>query len=73
MHEPLKDFDNLPDSAHVRLPTVTALFACSPATIWRGVRAGRIPKPIKHFERASAWKVGELRAALQGERKRGAA
>lgn len=73
MHEPLKDFDTLPDSAHVRLPTVVALFACSPATIWRGVRDGRIPKPIKHFERTSAWNVGALRAALQGQGKRGAA
>lgn len=73
MHEPLKNFDALPDSAHVRIPTVAALFACSPATIRRGVRDGRIPKPVKHFERASAWNVGELRAALQGQGKRGAA
>lgn len=73
MHNPLKDFDILPDSAHVRLPTVAALFACSPATIRRGVRDGRIPKPIKHFERASSWNVGTLRAVLQGQRERGAA
>jgi predicted DNA-binding transcriptional regulator AlpA len=73
MHEPLKNFDSLPGSAHVRLPIVAALFACSPATIWRGVRDGRIPKPVKHFERASAWNVAELRAALQGQGRRGAA
>lgn len=73
MHKSLQDFDTLPDSAHVRIPTVAALFACSPATIWRGVRDGRIPKPVKHFERASSWNVAELRAALQGQGKRGAA
>jgi predicted DNA-binding transcriptional regulator AlpA len=73
MHEPLKNFDSLPGSAFVRIPTVAALFACSPATIWRGVRDGRIPKPVKHFERASAWNVGALRDALKGQRKRGAA
>lgn len=73
MHEPLKNFDVLPDSAYVRIPTVAALFACSPATIWRGVRDGRIPKPVKHFERASAWNVGALRTALQRQGKRGAA
>ena len=73
MQEPLKNFDSLPDSAYVRIPTVAALFACSPATIWRAVRDGRIPKPIKHFERATAWNVGALRAALQGQGKRGAA
>ena len=65
MDDSLKNFDALPDSAHVRMPTVTGLFACSPATIWRWVRTGRIPKPVKLFERASAWNVGELRAALQ--------
>jgi predicted DNA-binding transcriptional regulator AlpA len=71
--ESLYNFDCLPDAAHVRLPVVIALFACSPATVWRGVRTGRIPKPIKHFQRASAWNVGELRATLQGQGKRGAA
>jgi predicted DNA-binding transcriptional regulator AlpA len=71
--ESLYTFDRLPDAAHVRLPVVIALFACSPATVWRGVRTGRIPKPIKHFHRAAAWNVGELRAALQGQGKRGAA
>lgn len=66
LFEPLKNFDALPNSAYVRIPTVAALFACSPATIWRGVRNGRIPKPIKHFGHMSSWNVGELRAALQG-------
>ncbi len=64
MQEPLRNFDSLPDSAHVRLPVVAALFACSEATVWRGVKSGRIPKPRKHFNRACAWQVGELRKAL---------
>lgn len=56
--------DNLPDSAHVRLPVVQSIFACSPATVWRAVKVGRIPAP-KHFgPRLCAWNVGELRAAL---------
>lgn len=64
MKHPLTEFDTLPDAAHVRLPVVAALYACSEATVWRGVRSGRIPKPRKHFDRASAWNVGELRRAL---------
>ncbi|MGA7178749.1 MAG: AlpA family phage regulatory protein [Thiobacillaceae bacterium] len=52
-------------SAHVRLPIVQALFACSPASVWRGVRAGRIPKPRKLSPRTTCWLVGELRAALR--------
>lgn len=60
----LRDFDQLPDSAHVRLPTVKAVFACSAATIWRAVRDQRIPKPRKLTPRTTAWNVGELREAL---------
>ena len=60
----LQNFDLLPDSASVRLPTVQALYACSPATIWRGVKAGRIPAPHKLSPRCSCWNVSELRQAL---------
>lgn len=64
VHEALKNFDYLPDSASVRQPVVQALYACSPASIWRGVKAGRIPKPRKLSPRTTCWNVGELKAAL---------
>ena len=67
MHEPLKDFDFLPDAAFVRIPTVAALFACYPATIRRGVQTGKLPRPAKHFLRTASWNVGTLRAVLQGK------
>ena len=60
----LEMFDRLPASAHVRLPVVSGLRACSDATVWRDVKAGRLPKPKKLSLRISAWNVGELRAAL---------
>lgn len=60
----LKSFDQLPDLAQVRLPVVQALYACSPASVWRGVKDGRIPKPRKLSPRTTCWNVGELRAAL---------
>lgn len=63
----LQSFDSLPDSAHVRLPTVTSLFACSPATAWRWVKGGRIPKPRKLSQRVTAWNVGDLRRVLNGQ------
>ena len=62
--ETLKNFDQLPDSAFVRQPTVQALYACSAASIWRAVNAGRIPKPYKISLRTTGWNVGELRTAL---------
>lgn len=62
----LKHFDSLPDSANVRQPVVEALFACSPATVWRMVKRGTL-KPRKLSERVTAFNVGDLRRALAGE------
>ncbi len=60
----LRNFDDLPDSANVRLPVVQALYACSRVTVWRGVKAGRIPSPRRLGTRLVAWNVGDLRRAL---------
>jgi predicted DNA-binding transcriptional regulator AlpA len=60
----LAAFDSLPDSAFVRLPTVAALFATSTATVWRRVKSGQLPAPVKLGPQISAWRVGELRAVL---------
>ena len=56
----LAQFDSLPDSAHVRLPTVAAWRGISPATVWRWVQTGRLPAPTK-LGNVTAWKVGDLR------------
>ena len=65
----LRCFDNLPNSANVRQPVIQALFACSSASVWRGVKAGRIPQPRKLSPRVTAWNVGEIRAALAAARR----
>ena len=61
---PLAQFDTLPESAHVRLPVVAALHGIGPATVWRWVRAGRLPTPVKLGPNTTAWRVGELRRAM---------
>ena len=43
----LANFDQLPDSAYIRLPVMIGLFGVSAASIWRGVKNQSIPKPIK--------------------------
>lgn len=60
----LRNFDSLPDSAHVRLPTVCQLFGISPATAWRRVKTGELPTPRKLGPRITAFQVGALRAKL---------
>ena len=63
----LRNFDALPDSANVRLPVVAALFACSTVTVWRRVKKGTLPAGRKLSEGVTAWNVGQLRKALNGE------
>ncbi len=61
----LSRFNTLPDEAHVRLPVVMALFACSAATVWRYVQKKHLPAPLHLGTRVTAWNVGQLRAILK--------
>lgn len=62
--EALANFDQLPDSAYIRLPVMKGLYGVSAASIWRGVKKLTIPSPVKLTERTTAWNVGLVRAAL---------
>lgn len=62
----LRTFDKLPDSANVRLPVVAALFAVSPATVWRWTKSGHLPQP-QHIGGVTFWSVRELRQVLRRE------
>ena len=64
-------FDALPDSAFIResqlvqspkRPDHPAPLPFSAPTLWRKVKAGTFPKPIKLSERVTCWKVSEVRA-----------
>lgn len=62
----LANFKDLPDEAFVRAPVVCALFGgISRVTLWRAVKASRIPAPKRLSSRMAAWNVGELRTALR--------
>lgn len=62
----VRNFDDLPDSAQVDSRTVKALYCVSDTTLWRRVRDGSIPKPLKCGP-SNRWRVGDLRAAMLGE------
>lgn len=64
VQEALAQFNQLPDSAFVRLPVVISLFSCSRATLWRWVKCAQVPAPKKLGVRITAWNVGELRQKL---------
>ncbi len=66
-------FDALPNSGYVRAaqlvqspkrPDSTAPLPFSEPTLWREVKAGSFPKPIKLSARITAWNVGAVRAWL---------
>ena len=69
-------FDALPDSAFIReaqlvqspkRPDTPAPLPFSAPTLWRKVKAGTFPRPIKLSERVTAFKVGEVRAWMTAQ------
>ena len=67
----IPSFDTLPDSAFIResqlvqspkRPDSPAPLPFSAPTLWRKVKAGTFPAPVKLSERVTAWNVGAVRA-----------
>lgn len=72
----MSKFDQLSDAAYVRKSQLVAnrcgsgatgspLLPFSSATLWRKVKAGTFPSPIKLGERVTAWRVGDVREWLR--------
>ncbi len=57
----VQEYDRLPRSAYVRIGAVAALYSVSTATVWRWVKSGRLPEPVKLSPGVTAWNVGALR------------
>jgi predicted DNA-binding transcriptional regulator AlpA len=49
-------------------PKKSGLLPVSPATIWRWVRDGKFPKPIKLGASVTGWAVDEIDAFLAARR-----
>lgn len=68
-----KDFDELPDSAYVRLTQLVGnprtgglgLLQISRTTLWRMVRDERFPSPIHLSIGVTAWRVADVRKWLE--------
>jgi hypothetical protein len=67
----VSNFDALADSAYIRESQLvqSPKRTCTPAplpfsapTLWRKVKAGTFPQPVKLSERVTAWRVGAVRA-----------
>jgi prophage regulatory protein len=58
----------LDDDACVRLPTVLRVYPVGRTSWWRGVAAGRYPRPVKLSPRVDAWRAGDIRQLLARRR-----
>ncbi len=67
------NFDALADSALIRLsglvpspkrPSATPVLPFSASTLWRKVRDGEFPAPLKLSGSMTAWRVSDVRAWL---------
>ena len=73
-------FDQLADSAYVRAgqlvqssanPASTAPLPFSEPTLWRKVKAGTFPAPIKLSARVTGWQVADIRQWMQAQAAQG--
>ena len=57
------NFDDLPDSAFIRLNHLISnrIIPFSASTIWRKVQRGQFPEPAKLSDNITAWNVGAVR------------
>lgn len=63
------DFQSLPDSALLRERQVRAVVPYSAPTLWRRVKTGEFPQPIRLPGRITAWRWGDVRAWLESHGK----
>ena len=56
---------NSPQPATFANPNIPAIVPFSSATLWRSVKAGKFPPPVKLSDRVTAWRVEDVRAWMK--------
>lgn len=57
----------LPETGYMRQSQlIPFLIPISPATLWRKVKSGQFPKPVKLSEKITAWRVEDIREWMKG-------
>jgi|SRR5690349_18640665 len=60
----LEFYGVLPDTGYVRQSKILILVPISSSTLWREVKKGTFPKPVKLAPRITAWRVEDIRKYL---------
>jgi prophage regulatory protein len=59
----------LPETGYLRqAQLIPVIVPVSAATLWRWVKAGKFPAPVKLSERVTAWSVESVRAWLESHK-----
>jgi len=61
------NFDKYPNSAHVESDVFMLLTNLSRTSMWRGIKNGNLPQPVKFGDRKLSFNVGEIRDFLKKE------
>lgn len=56
--------EKLPTTGYIRLPLILSFIPLSPSTVWRKVKDGTFPRPIKLSKNTTAWKAENIHAWL---------
>ncbi len=66
------NFGKLPASGYIRqAQLIPAIVPFSSATLWRKVKTGEFPKPVKLSERITAWPVAAISTWLESKAAQG--
>ncbi len=57
----------LPSIGFVRKTTILPMLGFSATTLWRRVKQGTFPQPVKLSERVTAWRVEDIRAWMDAQ------
>ena len=60
-HKNTFPYGALPLNGFVRISDILPIIPISSATLWRRVRFGTFPKPIKLSEKVTAWRAEDIR------------
>jgi prophage regulatory protein len=61
-----KTYGAMPATGYMRQSQlIPAIFPFSSATLWRKVKAGTFPKPVKLGPRITAWRVEDIRKLIE--------
>ena len=62
MKKSISPFGELPETGYVRqAQLIPDIIPFSSATLWREVKAGSFPVPVKLSQRVTAWRVEDVR------------